>query len=164
MTTESMVTSFCESRDNTLALMPQHNDKVIMTKHLQLRHNDVIEFRVSNSWQLIIFSNVLITVCMWQHLLFISLSYPITDCDFVYKFYDNLLPPTCNHLFRTFVTWTVVGILDTWSGKECWLAYDMKLDHRHSGMDWQDLHRGESAWTRPIEMEEVVMVVFKVSC
>jgi len=49
MTIESMVTSFCESADNTLALMPQHNDKVVMTKHLRLRHNDVIEFRVSNS-------------------------------------------------------------------------------------------------------------------
>jgi len=49
MTTESMVTSFCESADNTLALMSQHSDKVVVTKHLLLRHNDVIEFRVSNS-------------------------------------------------------------------------------------------------------------------
>jgi len=49
MTIESMVTSFCESLDNTLALMPQDSDKIVMTKHLLLRHNDVIEFRVSNS-------------------------------------------------------------------------------------------------------------------
>jgi len=49
MTIESMVTSFCESFDNSLALMPQDSDKVVMTKHLLLRHNDVIEFRVSNS-------------------------------------------------------------------------------------------------------------------
>jgi len=49
MTTESMVTSFCESADNTLALMPQDSDKVVMTKHLRLRHNDVIKFRVSSS-------------------------------------------------------------------------------------------------------------------
>jgi len=47
MTTESMVTSFCESPDNTLALMHQDSDKIVMTKHLRLRRNDVIEFRVS---------------------------------------------------------------------------------------------------------------------
>ena len=49
MMTESMLTSFCESSDNTLALMPQDSDKVVVTKHLQLLHNDVIEFQVSNS-------------------------------------------------------------------------------------------------------------------
>jgi len=46
MTTESMVTSYCESADNSLALMSQHSDKVIVTKHLLLRHHDVIQFRV----------------------------------------------------------------------------------------------------------------------
>ena len=45
--TESMVTSFCESTDNALAMMHQHSDKAVVTKHLRLRHNDVIEFRVS---------------------------------------------------------------------------------------------------------------------
>ena len=49
MTTEAMVTSFCESADNALAMMQQHTDKAIVTNHLRLRHNDVIEFRVSDT-------------------------------------------------------------------------------------------------------------------
>jgi len=48
LTAESMVTSFCQSADNALVMMHQHSDKVVVTKHLRLRHNDVIEFRVSS--------------------------------------------------------------------------------------------------------------------
>ena len=47
MTSEAMVTSFCQSADNVMAMMQQHNDKALVTNHLRLRHDDVIEFRVS---------------------------------------------------------------------------------------------------------------------
>ena len=43
-----MLSSFCESDDTALAMMPQHNDKQLVTNHLRLRHGDVVEFRVSS--------------------------------------------------------------------------------------------------------------------